>query len=78
MKEADDSAIWSWALQIGAAIITKGEDFAARRGRLSNGPVIVWLRLGNTTRPVILTRVAAAWADIEAALAAGSPVVEVR
>ncbi len=78
MKEAEDSAIWNLALQIGAVIITKDEDFAARRARMSNGPAIVWLRFGNTTRPVILARLAAAWADIEAALAVDATVVEVR
>jgi len=30
LREADDSAIWAHALQTGAVIVTKDEDFAAR------------------------------------------------
>jgi predicted nuclease of predicted toxin-antitoxin system len=49
LREATDAAIWTHALQTGAIIVTKDEDFAARSVREVTSPVIVWLRVGNTT-----------------------------
>lgn len=49
LREANDGAIWAHALQSGAFIVTKDEDFAARSAQAATGPVIVWLRVGNTT-----------------------------
>jgi predicted nuclease of predicted toxin-antitoxin system len=54
MSEADDSAIWDYALQKQAAIFTKDEDFAERCNNSPNAPVIVWLRIGNATNPELL------------------------
>jgi predicted nuclease of predicted toxin-antitoxin system len=56
LREAEDGPIWEHALQTAAAIITKDEDFAervARAKRAPEPPVIVWLRIGNTTNPVL-------------------------
>ncbi len=78
MKEAQDGEIWRHAEGITAAIVTKDEDFAARRARSRSGPAIVWLRFGNTTRPILLDRLARVWPDVEAALRAQAPVIEVR
>lgn len=52
MREAPDGEIWRHAEKNGAVIVTKDEDFAARRARSRSGPAIVWLRYGNTTRPI--------------------------
>jgi predicted nuclease of predicted toxin-antitoxin system len=42
-------------VQHGASIITKDEDFAewVRRGR--PGPSVVWLRIGNSSKRILLT-----------------------
>ncbi len=53
LREADDSAIWAYALQSGAIIVTKDEDFAARSAQAATAPTIVWLRVGNTTNRVL-------------------------
>lgn len=45
LRDADDCAIWRHALQTGAAILTKDEDFAARSAQAANAPVVVWLRI---------------------------------
>lgn len=58
LREAHDDAIWEHALQSGAVIMTKDEDFATRSTRETIAPVIVWLRVGNTTN-----RVLRAWTD---------------
>jgi predicted nuclease of predicted toxin-antitoxin system len=52
---ADDREVWAPALQVGAVIITKDEDFAERRARAGSGPSIVWIRVGNTSRRDLLT-----------------------
>ena len=57
LREAEDGPIWTHALQTAAVIVTKDEDFAARAARptKTKPPVIVWLRVGNTTNPVLRT-----------------------
>jgi predicted nuclease of predicted toxin-antitoxin system len=42
LGEAEDDAIWDFAIQNGASIITKDEDFATRLWRTNSGPPIVW------------------------------------
>ena len=49
LREANDGAIWAHALRSGALIVTKDVDFAERSARETRVPVIVWLRVGNTT-----------------------------
>jgi predicted nuclease of predicted toxin-antitoxin system len=49
LREAEDDAIWKHALATGAAIITKDEDFPIRAQQTETGPVIIWLRIGNTS-----------------------------
>jgi predicted nuclease of predicted toxin-antitoxin system len=53
LRDANDSAIWAHALRSGAIIVTKDEDFAARSVQSTTAPVIVWLRVGNTTNRVL-------------------------
>ena len=49
LRDAEDGDIWQHALATGAAIITKDEDFAIRAQQTDISPVIVWLRIGNTS-----------------------------
>jgi predicted nuclease of predicted toxin-antitoxin system len=60
LREADDSAIWYHAVEASAAIVTKDEDFVARAAHAAGvqAPVVVWLRVGNTTN-----RALKAWLD---------------
>jgi predicted nuclease of predicted toxin-antitoxin system len=54
LAQSKDILIWHYAQEHGAVIITKDEDFAewVRRGR--PGPSVVWLRLGNSSKRVLL------------------------
>lgn len=54
LERASDTAIWERAIEIGACIITKDEDFAVRRIMHKTGPAIVWIRLGNTSKRQML------------------------
>jgi len=77
LREADDRAIWAQAQQTAAVIVTKDEDFAARAQQLPDGPVIVWLRVGNTTNRVLRAWIEPRLPGIVQLLAQGSRVVEV-
>lgn len=54
LRDADDSALWCYALQHHAIIVTKDEDFPHRHRQSLNAPVLVWLRIGNTSRKALL------------------------
>ena len=54
MQAASDTVIWDFALDTGAAIITKDEDFAQRKVLSDAGPAVVWIRLPNTRRRELL------------------------
>jgi predicted nuclease of predicted toxin-antitoxin system len=77
MQSASDSAIWDFAIEAGAVIITKDEDFARRRTLADAGPAVVWIRLPNTRRRALLIWFAAAAPEIVAALERGEMLVEV-
>lgn len=76
MLAASDPAIRAYASEVGAAIITKDEDFAVHL-LLHGGPPVVWLRLGNTRRAALLARVEADLGRIVAALQSRETLVEV-
>ena len=54
LRDADDSQIWRYALLHHAIIVTKDEDFPHRLSQNLTAPVIVWLRIGNTSRKAML------------------------
>lgn len=49
LREAEDSAIWHQALETGAVLITKDEDFVDRARQCRTAPVVLWLRIGNVS-----------------------------
>lgn len=77
LRESDDSVIWAHAQQTAAVILTKDEDFATRAKQQSEGPVIVWLRVGNTTNRVLRAWIELRLTGIVQLAAQGSRVVEV-
>ncbi len=78
LREAKDAAIWQYALEQNAAIITKDEDFAERCLASSNAPVIIWLRIGNATNPELLHWFMPLLPAVLARIAAGDQLIEVR
>jgi predicted nuclease of predicted toxin-antitoxin system len=77
LERASDSEIRKCAADLSAIIITKDEDFVVQRAFQGAGPVIIWMRIGNTTKRELLARVARAWPAIVAALERGETVIEV-
>jgi predicted nuclease of predicted toxin-antitoxin system len=78
LRDADDAQVWRYAVQEGTAILTKDEDFAARRLREPRGPTIIWLRVGNCSRSALIRWLTPLLPSIEALIAAGETVVEIR
>ena len=78
LRDADDAQVWEYAVREGIAILTKDEDFAARRLREPHGPTIIWLRVGNSSRAALVRWLTPLLASIEALVAAGEGVIEVR
>lgn len=78
LRSADDAPIWDYALNTGAVILTKDEDFASRAARSSNHPVIVWLRLGNATNRALLQWWWPRWPQVLKLLSEGQRLIEVR
>lgn len=78
LREAEDGAIWRHAQEQGRVIITKDEDFAQRSQTGAAGPVIVWLRLGNTSNAALHTWLMPQLPELVRLIGQGYRVVEVR
>jgi predicted nuclease of predicted toxin-antitoxin system len=78
LREAEDSDIWKYALDHHAAIITKDHDFAERLMSIRNVPVVVWLRIGNTSNRALIAWLLPLWPEITSRIESGDNLVEVR
>jgi predicted nuclease of predicted toxin-antitoxin system len=78
LREAGDGAIWRHAQAQGRVIITKDEDFARRAQTGAAGPVIVWLRVGNTSNAALRAWLAPQLPGLARLIGQGYRVVEVR
>lgn len=78
LREAGDDAIWQWALDHGAVIITKDEGFPIRASASRTAPCIVWLRIGNASRLALLNWLEVRLPAIEVRLNQGEKLIEVR
>ena len=77
LRDANDTDIWGYALQEGAALITKDEDFADRCLFDQNQPVIVWLRIGNSSNQTLSRWLIPVWLEILRRIALGDRLIEV-
>jgi len=75
---ASDLAIWHYAVQNEAIIISKDEDFALLKAANPNGPKIIWVRIGNAIRRVLFQRLDEAWPSVIEMLNEGEELIEVR
>ena len=78
LARAEDSVIWNHALGVGAIIVPKDEDFAERTARTADGPVIVWLRIGNATNRALLEWLEPRCSSVVQLLIDGNRLIEVR
>jgi len=78
MRESADSAIWEYAIAEEAVIATKDEDFASRALIDIHAPIIVWLRIGNSSRRALLQWFRPMLPEIESRIKKGETLLEVR
>jgi predicted nuclease of predicted toxin-antitoxin system len=74
---AEDSAIWDHAAKSGAVIVTKDEDFVSLNTLHPDGPSIVWIRIGNTSKQALLRWFEPLIPEIVAAIRNGEKLIEV-
>jgi predicted nuclease of predicted toxin-antitoxin system len=78
LRDATDREIWDYAVRENMVIMTKDEDFAMRRIRESEGPTIIWLRIGNCSRAALARWLLPLLGSIEGLVEAGENLIEVR
>jgi len=79
LDAVEDRSIWQYALEHNLIIVTKDEDFQAfanhQRGA---APQVVWVRLGNCRKVVLLDVFSKVLPELRELLSSGQPVVEIR
>ncbi len=78
MEAVPDQLIWRHAIKTGAVLITKDEDFVVLQTLQPDGPKVVWLRIGNTTKRFLLARMEAVLPAIVDALGRGEQIIEIQ
>jgi predicted nuclease of predicted toxin-antitoxin system len=75
---ADDRKIWKHAKAIASISVSKDRDFTALQVRDPDGQAVVWVRMGNTRKQVLLERFRHVLPVLIMALEAGQKVIEVE
>jgi predicted nuclease of predicted toxin-antitoxin system len=78
LRDATDAELWRYAIQHDAVILTKDEDFPHRLLQGGPSPVVVWLRIGNTSRRALLEWFEPILSGVVALVEQGERLVEVR
>ena len=78
LQTAKDSAIWKYALQNNGVILTKDEDFAERCIHSRDSPIVVWLRIGNATTPILLAWFLPLLPEVLRRIELGDRLIEIR
>lgn len=78
LEAMPDHVIWARARELDACIITKDEDFILLQALDRAGPAVVWIRIGNAVRNVLLQRIPDLWPEVVSAIERREKVVEVR
>lgn len=78
MKEADDGAIWSHTVAHGIVMVSKDEDFCFLALSPGSTGRLVWVKIGNCRKQVLIEKFRTQLEAIVAALESGSRIVEIR
>lgn len=68
LEQADDRAIWQYAQDHGYIIVTRDSDFHERSMVLGHPPQVIWLKIPNCTKSVIINLLLDQFAEIERVL----------
>ena len=77
LTSASDEAIWRFAIDAGAIIVTKDEDFALRRVAHAEGPAVLWIRVGNTGTRALLALMHPLFEAVVAGFERGETLIEI-
>ncbi|KXS33494.1 MAG: Uncharacterized protein AWT59_0375 [Candidatus Gallionella acididurans] len=77
MGTASNRAIWNYALQNNATIITKDEDFVSLISVQSGTPSVIWVRVGNTGKQALLNWIEPMMERIVAEIESGEKLIEI-
>jgi len=77
LGSVSDEEIWRFARAEGFAIVTMDEDFQHLAVRYGTPPQVVWVRLGNVRKLVLLEAFASILPGLRAGLENGTPVIEI-
>jgi predicted nuclease of predicted toxin-antitoxin system len=69
--------IWDYALQNGAVIITKDEDFVTLTNINFDSPHVVWVRVGNVGKQALLLWIEPLLASIINEIESGEKLIEI-
>ena len=70
--------LWRYALEHGAVIVSKDEDFANMAALGGDAPPVVWVRVGNTRRAALLAWFEPLIAEVISLVEAGNRLIELR
>lgn len=78
LAQSKDVQIWRHAASINAIIVSKDADFAEMTRSRSDGAGVIWIRTGNGTTLDLIAFLSPIWPAVEAELARGERLIEVR
>jgi len=78
LLDASDISIWQYAVDHDAVLITKDEDFARYLRQATTSPVVLWVRIGNTSSRVLLAWFEPLLGEIEMLISQGERLIELR
>ncbi len=73
-----DTEVWVMASGENRTIVTRDADFAELVRGTKSGPSVIWVRLGNVRKQVLLDRINRDWHKIVDLLEAGERLIELR
>jgi predicted nuclease of predicted toxin-antitoxin system len=76
MANATDGAIWDEAVARSAVLVTKNRDFSLLRAAKRQGPIVLWVRVGNIDNRALIRQRVSAMPRIAEAVARGEAVIE--
>lgn len=76
MANAIDGVIWNEAIARSAILVTKDRDFSLLRAAKRQGPVVLWVRVGNIDNRALIRQFLGAMPQIAEAVARGEAVIE--
>jgi predicted nuclease of predicted toxin-antitoxin system len=75
--DTSNGILWQYAVESGAIIVSKDQDFSIRAITARQRAAVVWLRMGNTRSRVLIERIEGLLPKIESAIANGESLIEV-